>query len=803
MKDSGNKKGQSRRKAPTGSSESVDPKARGKTSPASATSPHPDRESDRRYQYMVEHLDEVIFSLDRNGVVTYISPAVERFSTYRVDELIGSTLERFIHPDDVQTVLERTSRTIDGVGDPGFFDFRITEKDGTVRYARASITPDTRDDEVQGVLGVLFDITQEKESQEALRESEERWRSLFENSIEAVFTVDLEGSLTAVNDACVELSGVSREEAIGSSFRDFMDIQEADTVYRAYNDLFTTGEPIKNLTYTIKRKDGTIRKLESHVNTIRRGDRIVGFQGTVRDATDRIDAQAALAEEKERLTVTLRSIGEGVITTDMEGRIVLLNRISENLTGWSQEEASGKQLTEVFTVLDGKTRRPRINPVERVLTKGDAATELARESILVSRDGAERIIADSAAPITDANDRTIGVVFVYRDITEKLRMEEELLKAQKLESIGTLAGGIAHDYNNLLTAILANISLMKLYVDESTKLYQRIAKAERATLNARDLTQQLLTFSQGGTPLKKSLQMESVVKNAVDLALRGTKTRSVLSFPEELVPVFADEGQIGQAVNNIIANADQSMPGGGIVTILAETLGVTPEDGLPLEPGEYLRISFQDEGTGITPENLPKIFDPYFSDKQGHSGMGLSISYSIVKNHDGHISVDSEPGRGSVFFIYLPTAPEQPLTEVPSYYGPLGGSGHILVMDDEEYVRDASSQMLIGLGYRTVTARDGREAIDLYELEMSRGAPFDVVIMDLTVKGGMGGIEATKLLLEKDPNARIIVSSGYSNDPIMSEYASHGFCDVIAKPYRIDDLGRKLKEILFSPEHDV
>jgi len=380
-------------------------------------------------------------------------------------------------------------------------------------------------------------------------------------------------------------------------------------------------------------------------------------------------------------------------------------------------------------------------------------------------------------------------------------MEEELLKAQKLESIGTLAGGIAHDYNNLLTAILANISLMKLYVDESTKLYQRIAKAERATLNARDLTQQLLTFSRGGAPVKKPVKIELVVRDSVDLALRGAKTRSVFDFPDDLGSVFVDEGQIGQAVNNIIANADQAMPDGGTVTITGENRVVTPDDGLPLEQGEYIRISIRDEGPGIETGALPKIFDPYFTSKQGHSGLGLSIAYSIVKSHDGHLSVDTEPGGGTTLCIFLPTAVEQPLTDVPSFYGPLGGRGRVLIMDDEEYIRDASSQMLIGLGYTTATARDGREAVDLYEEAAAAGKPFDLVIMDLTVKGGMGGKEAAELLLEKDPGARIVVSSGYSNDPIMSDYRSYGFCDVIAKPYRIDDLGKKLKEIL-APVND-
>lgn len=376
-----------------------------------------------------------------------------------------------------------------------------------------------------------------------------------------------------------------------------------------------------------------------------------------RELTRRIEAEQSLAAEKERLAVTLRSIGDGIITTDMGGKIVLINKIAEKLTGWIQEEAIGRPLREVFHIINEKTRLPCENPVEKVLETG-GIVGLANHTALIARDGTERMLADSGAPIRDKEGKIIGVVLVFRDITEQKKMEEELLKASKLDSVGLLAGGIAHDFNNILTAILGNISLAKMdkNLDE---IFERITQAEKACLRVRDLTQQLLTFSKGGAPVKRVASIAELIRDSAIFALRGSNVRCDFSMPADLWPVEVDEGQISQVINNLVINAQQAMPAGGGIQVRCENIRVERGLALPLEKGEYVKISIEDHGVGIPKEYLQKIFDPYFTTKQKGSGLGLTTSYSIIKNHDGIITVESEVGVGTTFGVYLPVSKKE------------------------------------------------------------------------------------------------------------------------------------------------
>ena len=507
---------------------------------------------------------------------------------------------------------------------------------------------------------------------------------------------------------------------------------------------------------------------------------------------------AELAAERERLTVTLRSIGDGVITTDVEGKVALVNGTAEALIGWTEEESAGRPLIDVFHIINEDTRERCENPVERVFETG-GIIGLANRTVLVAKDGTERIIADSGAPIRDKDSNIIGVVLVFRDITERRRLEEELQKIQKLESVGILAGGIAHDLNNLLTGVIGNISLARMY-EELAEKDRRLAEAEKASMQIRDLTQQLLTFSRGGSPILRTADMGKLLRDSASFALRGSNVGSKFSISDDLWPVEMDEGQINQVISNLVINAQQAMPAGGIVRVSAENITMGTESGLPLEPGAYTKVSVEDQGIGISEEYLQRIFDPFFSTKQAGSGLGLATSYSIIQKHNGHITVESQPGLGSTFNVYLPASPDGVLIEEEKEEKPIMGEGRILVMDDEEHVRDTAADMLRSIGYEVATSINGSEAIELYKEAMVSGKPFDVVIMDLTVPGGIGGKEAIQKLIEIDPEVKAIVSSGYSTDPIMAGFREYGFKGVIAKPYRTRGLSVALRKVVATSD---
>lgn len=383
------------------------------------------------------------------------------------------------------------------------------------------------------------------------------------------------------------------------------------------------------------------------------------------------------------------------------------------------------------------------------------------------------------------------------DITERKKMLDELLKAQNLESLGVLAGGIAHGFNNILTAILGNLSLARMQLNPSHPITRRFDECEKAAVQASELIQQLLTFSLGGEPVKKVIAPANLIRNAAAFALRGTNIRSVIELADDLWCVEADGGQLSQALNNILINATQAMPDGGEISVHAvnETLGSDNPQQLP--PGDYLRITIEDQGCGITQENLARIFDPYFTTKPQGTGLGLSAVYSIVRKHGGTVDVSSTLGEGSGFAIHLPALPGRQAEEEEVKQKPEpGGSGKVLIMDDEDFIREIATEILEFSGFEMESCADGKEAVELFKAARERNVPFDAVILDLTVPGGMGGKEAATHLSRIDPDAVLIVSSGYSNDPVIANYRQYGFSGAIHKPFDADMLTMALKKLI-------
>ncbi|MFO7761491.1 MAG: ATP-binding protein [Thermodesulfobacteriota bacterium] len=511
---------------------------------------------------------------------------------------------------------------------------------------------------------------------------------------------------------------------------------------------------------------------------------------------ERERVETDLLSEKERLAVTLRNIRDGVITTDVYGNVILINKVAEELTGWSQEEALGRSLREVFQITNEKTGKPCKNPVEQVFATGQI-TDLGSYSLLTDRNRKRKSITYSCAPVRGQHSEIIGVVLAFKDVTEQRRMEQELFKVEKLESVGVLAGGIAHDFNNILAAILGNVNLALDYCDPDDQLYGLLSEVEKASLRARGLTQQLLTFAKGGEPVKRAASITSVIKDSADFVLHGSNVRCDYFFDDDLWLVEIDSGQMSQVIQNIIINAKEAMPEGGVIEVTCRNLAGEKIHILSLEKGDYVEVAIKDQGIGISDSQIDKIFDPYFTTKQAGSGLGLAITHSIISKHGGRISVESGKDKGVAFYIYLPAHREKE-EEIPveGRGERVRAKGKIMVMDDEELVRDVAFRMLTYLGYEVILAEDGEEAVLKYRDAMDSSEPVDLVIMDLTIPGGMGGREAIGELHQIDPRARAVVSSGYSNDPVLAHYCDYGFSATMVKPFRLKELDDLLADLL-------
>jgi len=754
------------------------------------------------YQQILNHAPVVAFLWravpDRS--VKFISDNVQKILGYTVEDFISGRvlLPDITHPEDLPRLnAEHTSYRQNGVQD-FIQQYRLKTKSGEYRWFEdhtSSLADEQGNDTCYK--SIIIDITERKLMEDRLKEGERFLSNIFSSVQDGISVIDKNFNIVRVNPTMnryyshnLPLIGKKCYEAYNNR-KNFCETCPAIKT-------LVTGKPAHEI--MPRRNAGgetMIRWLD--LFTFPLIDMSTGeMKGVIeyaRDITKRKNAEELLKENEAKFRTLFNLANDAIFLLDGD-TIVDCNNKTLEMFGYTDEQIIGKTIYDLSPLLQADGRNSKEKSIEKINNSiyGDPQffdwKHLRHDGTVFDAEVNINLFKFKDNAFTQC---------IVRDVTYRKRMEEELIKSKNLESIGTLAGGIAHDFNNLLMVIMGNISLAKMHLNPDNKAVERLSDAENASIAAKDLTQQLITFSRGGEPWKKVIGIAPLIKNTARFVLSGSriKCKYILS-DSNLHPIHADEVQLRQVIHNIMNNARESMQAGGVITIRADNVVITQRDNIPLPHGDYVKISIEDKGMGIKEEHLGKIFDPYFSTKglgaQKGMGLGLSVSYSIIKKHGGYILLESTLGVGTTVHIYLPAYKKEAEGVYKEKTMPM--KKRILVMDDVEEVRLVTSSMLIELGYEVVCAEDGREAIELYKKAGELGSPFDAVILDLTVQGGMGGKEALSGLLSIDPYVKAVVASGYTDDPIIDNFKEHGFKGAVIKPYKMEELDEALKKLI-------
>jgi len=747
-------------------------------------------------QQIMDTASVAIGLVDKTGRITHPNRRMAEMFGRTLEELVGCEYVELVHPSERETGRKNMLALLASEIPDVDLERLYRRKDGTEFWGHLACRrlQDVHGNEL-GLIGVITDISVRKQAELALKQSEAKYRRLYNETPVLLHSIDRNGILVEVNDYWLKTLGYERGEVIGKKVADFFTEASRKYSQEVVQPAFFRDGIAKDVSYQFVRKNGEVVDVLLSATAERDASgAVVRSLAVIEDVTERKRAEAALRESEERFKAITMTASDAILLMDDRGKLVHWNPAAGRMFGYSAEEALGKDL-HLF-LAPRRLHKNYLEGFENFVKTGQGpvinkAVELAAHR----KDGTEFPIEVSTSGM-NINGRwhALGIV---RDITERKQLEQQLLKSEKLKSIGTLAGGIAHDFNNLLQGIFGYISMAKLTHDEKEKSLAMLEQAEKALHQSVNLTSQLLTFSKGGKPVKKVFALRTLIENSIAFALSGSQITYEIVIDEGLRAVEADEGQIGQVIQNIVLNADQAMPLGGRITITARNIPASAAPRLPgAATGDVVELSIQDQGTGIPKEHLSRIFDPYFTTKEKGSGLGLATSYSIVKNHGGVITVASELGKGTTFMIYLPASGASVEREAASARPAAGNKGRILVMDDEQVVREVTGELLRSLGHEVDFADRGEAAVMRYKTAMAEGRPFDIVILDLTVRGGMGGVEAVKKLLKLDPNVKAVVSSGYSDDAVTADYRKQGFAAFLKKPYNIEELQSTLDALL-------
>jgi PAS domain S-box-containing protein len=750
------------------------------------------RKSELKVRAILDKTIHFIGIVTPEGTLVSANQTALAFAGTGPEEVIGKPFWAtpwWTHSQESQVALRNAIGSA-AAGSAMRFETTHVALDGTTHWIDFSLKPVYDNGEMLFLLAEGYDITDRKRAEETLRASEERYRTIFENTGNATVIIEEDTTISLANAEFERLSGYTRDEIVGKKHWTEFVVEEDLERMRVQHSLRrqTTGDALKQYEFRFVTRSGEIRHIYLTIDTIPGTKRSIA---SLMDITDRMRAEEALRKSEGTVRALLNANPETMLLVDRDGIILACNDIVLKRIGKPLHQLILTCFYDHFTPDVAEGRRTR---VEEVFRTGEMV------NFVDTREG--RVYDQYYYPVLDENGQVEKVAIYAMDITERKRIEEELLRKRNLESIGTLAGGIAHDFNNLLMTVVGYTSLARASLPHDHETTTLLSKAEAIALKGKDLTQKLIAFSQGGAPARNRITLPLLISDALRLTPVGEKIEVICTIPDGITKVEGDKAQLLQAIGHILKNAYEAMPEGGSVHVTVSDVFVGPDDVLPLAQGKYVRISIEDSGTGIPPENLSKIFDPYFTTKAMGAdkglGLGLAIVYAIIRNHRGHIAVESTPSKGAVFHLYLPLSSEAPVVQIQRGT-PKGREKRVLFMDGEEQLRDIGSQILSHLGYEVLLAKDGREVVDIYRKEMESGRTIDVVMLALAVKIGMDGREAINRLVRIDPHVRAIVSSGYIDDPVVSRYTDYGFKAAARKPYSLENLRDVLSDILAGP----
>ncbi len=745
------------------------------------------KESEERFQELFEKTPVGYQSMDADGRLLAVSDTWCRVFGRSRAEVLGHALSEYMTPEFKAGFFEcfehfKRNGTVDGV------EFEIERPDGARRWLSFSGKVATnKDGTFQQTYCVFNDITERREQDKRMRLLTDAISASFDEVY--IFSPE-DFHFIFVNQSAFKNLGYTAGE-IKKLTPWALKHEFTEATFRAAVGPLLRGEQHMLLFETAHfRKDGSFYPVEVRLQLVESAEEKV-FLAVINDITEKKKAGEELERQRRLFADVLENSTSLIYALDRQGHFLIANKALAAASNTVPGSMLGKK-RESF--IDPLSAREHSANDQKIFESGQAG--VFEEAVL--RPSGLAYFYSVKFPLKDASGNTYAVCGISSDISERKnaeRMMAEMANMQRVESLGALAGGIAHDFNNMLTGIMANLSLLSARTPgkENADIIHDTLEAARS---AQALTTQLLSFSRGGKPVKKELCLEKALKDIFVLATRGAAAAQELDVDERLCSVEGDENQLKQAVNNILLNGIQAMPSGGTIRLRAENIGPAQPVPALLAPGDYVKITISDTGIGVPAEYLPRIFEPYFTTKTKGHGLGLPMAWSVVKNHGGHIEASSEPGKGTEFRIFLPSTGRCLKSDAEAVAAVVKGSGRILLLEDEEIVSRAARRMLTELGYACEITGDGAQTLALYAAEGAAGRPFDAVIMDLTIPGGMGGKEAGQELRRLYPEAVIIVSSGYSEEPVMAEYKAFGFDAVLPKPYRYEDLAGVLARLL-------